>query len=147
MHFILGRTFMSISVCGIEKTQFSPIFVTLGTRSRIQVFTTSRQSRLPFTLGKTNQISENSTFFQKIHFFHLFSLFYRFVEHLVETDLPKSPVVVFVERGKRFGRGWFWIWRGGKTTRNGRWKVGIDSKAGWLWINLYKEWKNKSWRN
>ena len=74
MYFILGRTFMSNSVCGIEKTQFSPIFVTLGTRSRIQMFTTAPQSRLP--LGKTNQISENSTFFQKNS---LFSFFFTFL--------------------------------------------------------------------
>ena len=99
MHFILGRTFMSNSVCGIEKTQFSPIFVTLGTRSRIQVFTTARQSRLP--LGETNQISENSTFFQKIHFFHFFSLFYRFVEYLVETELlSKIPCGGFCRKGE-----------------------------------------------
>ena len=99
MHFILGRTFMSNSVCGIEKTQFSPIFVTLGTRSRIQVFTTARQSRLP--LGETNQINENNTFFQNIHFFHFFSLFYRFVEHLVETDLlSEIPCGGFCRKGE-----------------------------------------------
>ncbi len=99
MHFILGRTFMSNSVCGIEKTQFSPIFVTLGTRSRIQVFTTARQSRLP--LGKTNQISENSTFFPKKFTFFIFFLFYRFVEHLVETDLlSEIPCGGFCRKGE-----------------------------------------------
>ena len=100
MHFILGRTFMSNSVCGIEKTQFSPIFVTLGTRSRIQVFTTSRQSRLP--LGKTNQISENSTFFQKNS---LFSFFFTFLP-LCGTPCGNRP---FVRNPLR----WFFL-KGGK---------------------------------